>query len=304
MNATLISIVMPTYNRAKLIADTIGSILLQTYSNWELIIVDDGSDDGTDKVVKSLKDPRIFYHRLPHGHGMIDRLRNYGIRQSNGEFIVLADSDDLWNVNRLAIQFDLMKKYSQASYSFTHAYEFDNKNTWSVDTVFIKRNSDMDNVYVGRLFLLMLEGNYTAYPTVMFKREVINVIGYMDESLKSCHGYEYFLRLAANFEGIAINEKLMRIRKHSESTSHNRPIASFEGTFDILEIYYNNGSLPRKLYDKLTSELHYRMGMHYLQTKNLAKAYDKFSDYLKKEPYRLNGWYRCAQTLSKQIFYN
>ena len=107
----LVSVIIPTYNRAHLIGETLDSVLAQTYQNWECIIVDDGSSDDTDKVVSEYvkKDNRFkYYHRpeehLPGGNGA----RNYGFKMSQGDYIQWFDSDDLMHEEKIEIQVKLL----------------------------------------------------------------------------------------------------------------------------------------------------------------------------------------------------
>ncbi|EPR74699.1 glycosyl transferase [Winogradskyella psychrotolerans RS-3] len=106
-NSPLISIIIPTYNRRSLIGETLDSILAQIYQNWECIVVDDGSTDGTEELVKAYcdKDHRFQYHQrpsthLPGGNGS----RNYGFEISNGEYINWFDSDDIMCDDKLQLQ--------------------------------------------------------------------------------------------------------------------------------------------------------------------------------------------------------
>jgi glycosyltransferase involved in cell wall biosynthesis len=103
----LVSIIIPTYNRAHLIGETLDSVLAQTYTNWECIIVDDGSSDNTDEVVSEYvkKDPRFKYYQrpdehLPGGNGA----RNFGFKMSKGEYVNWLDSDDLLMPNKIELQ--------------------------------------------------------------------------------------------------------------------------------------------------------------------------------------------------------
>ncbi len=111
--APLVSIIIPTYNRAHLIGETLDSVLAQTYQNWECIIVDDGSSDNTDEVVGAYvaKDSRFkYYHRpdehLPGGNGA----RNYGFKMSKGEYVNWLDSDDLFSENKIEEQVEIALK--------------------------------------------------------------------------------------------------------------------------------------------------------------------------------------------------
>ena|SRR3990167_7992475 len=94
------SFVMPTYNRSYWIAHAINSVMEQTVRDWELIIVDDGSTDNTERVVKSYESPRIHYFKIPHT-GHISAVRNYGNKRAVGEWIVVQDSDDMSMPDRL-----------------------------------------------------------------------------------------------------------------------------------------------------------------------------------------------------------
>lgn len=104
----MISVVMPTYNRGKLIENSIRSILNQTYTNIELIIVDDGSDDNTEDVIKCINDDRIRIIRGKHQGAC--HARNVGIKAAKGNYVAFQDSDDVWVANKLEIQMSAMEK--------------------------------------------------------------------------------------------------------------------------------------------------------------------------------------------------
>src|SRR4026209_101684 len=109
-NEPKVSIILPTYNRAGLIMETIRSILEQTYANWELIIIDDGSDDDTEKLVTQIKDERIQFHKAGR-IGIVGKIKNIGIEKSNGELIAFIDSDDLWAETKLEKQIAALQQY-------------------------------------------------------------------------------------------------------------------------------------------------------------------------------------------------
>jgi len=98
-----VSVVLPTFNRAHVIQRAIGSVLSQTYDNLELIVIDDGSSDGTGEVVQSLSDPRIKYIKLDRNRGQ-SHARNVGIREARGNFVAFQDSDDVWIPDKLSKQ--------------------------------------------------------------------------------------------------------------------------------------------------------------------------------------------------------
>lgn len=120
----LVSIIMPTYNCGRFIAESINSVLAQTYANWELLIVDDCSTDNTAKVVATFKDPRIHYQCDEHNSGAAVT-RNTALRLAKGKYIAFLDSDDLWEPTKLEKQVAFMKKNNYA-FSYTNYLEIDN----------------------------------------------------------------------------------------------------------------------------------------------------------------------------------
>ena len=106
----LVSVIMPSYNTASYISDSIKSVLAQTYSNWELIIVDDCSTDNTDAIVAEfLSDKRIRYYKNPYNSGAAQS-RNRALREAKGRYIAFLDSDDLWLPEKLEKQIRFMQK--------------------------------------------------------------------------------------------------------------------------------------------------------------------------------------------------
>ena len=119
----LVSIIMPSYNTAQYIAETIQSVINQTYQNWELIIVDDCSSDDTDIVVGKIKDPRIKYIKNQRNSGAAVS-RNRALRMANGRWVAFLDSDDLWKPEKLEKQIGFMTK-KKCYFSYTDYEEID-----------------------------------------------------------------------------------------------------------------------------------------------------------------------------------
>lgn len=119
----LVSIIMPSYNTAKFIGDSIESVLSQTYANWELIIVDDCSTDETDEVVSRFDDNRIRYLKNEKNSGAAIS-RNRALREAKGRWIAFLDSDDLWFPEKLEMQVEFMKKNGY-HFSYTNYIEID-----------------------------------------------------------------------------------------------------------------------------------------------------------------------------------
>ena len=108
-----VSIIIPTYNRADVLSLSVQSVLQQTYADFELLIVDDGSSDNTDIVVESWHDDRIRYLKLPENKG-VAAARNEGIRQAKYDYIAFQDSDDCWMPDKLEKQMDFFMQNPEA----------------------------------------------------------------------------------------------------------------------------------------------------------------------------------------------
>jgi teichuronic acid biosynthesis glycosyltransferase TuaG len=140
----LISIITPTYNCAQFIGETIKSVINQTYTNWEMIIVDDASNDNTEEVVKSIKDERIKYIRLKENSGAATA-RNIAMENASGKFMAFLDSDDIWIKDKLEKQVKFM---IDNNYNFTcTAYEKMNEKGDSLNKVFKpKKKADYNRI--------------------------------------------------------------------------------------------------------------------------------------------------------------
>ena len=100
ISTPLVTVVIPTYNHARYLGRALQSVIDQTYTNWEVVVIDNHSMDDTDEVITSYADPRINYLKI-HNHGVIATSRNAGIRAAKGEWIAFLDSDDIWYPNKL-----------------------------------------------------------------------------------------------------------------------------------------------------------------------------------------------------------
>lgn len=115
----LVSVIMPSYNAEKYIDEAIRSVIAQTYTNWELFVIDDGSTDGTARIAQSYaeKDSRVIFRQNSHNMGTANT-RNIGIRLANGEWIATLDSDDIWHPEKLEIQ---LKKAQETGALFLYS---------------------------------------------------------------------------------------------------------------------------------------------------------------------------------------
>lgn len=197
----LVSIIIPTYNRADLIGETLNSVLFQTYNSWECIIVDDRSSDNTKEIAEGYvkKDPRFkFYVRPSEMEKGASICRNYGLRQAKGQYIQFLDSDDLLNETKLQIQIEALMDAPPFSLATSKFGSFSNSSNLRVK---IKYRSYRN--FKNSIDLLYTFGKYNEYfpPHVyLVPIEVIKKAGYWDETIKNNPNDdgEYFTRVIIN----------------------------------------------------------------------------------------------------------
>ena len=193
-----ISVIVPTYNRAYRLEKTLCSVLMQTYQDFELIVVDDGSIDDTSKMMQAF--PSIKYLILKENYG-VSIARNIGIACAKGKYICFLDSDDLWNENKLQIQFYWMEGNTDCQVCYTD--EIWIRNGVRVNQMNIHRK------YSGDIYLHCLPLCIVSPSTAMLRIGLFDEVGNFDESLPACEDYDLWLRISMKYEFKLINEPLI-----------------------------------------------------------------------------------------------
>ena len=213
----MISIITPAYNAEKYIAQTIDSVLSQTYPNWELIIVDDGSTDNTASVVKPyLKDIRVKY--FYQNNGKQGKARNLAIKNSKGIYLAFLDADDLWAPEKLELQMHIMQK-NNFDVVFSQGWFFnDNINTDHKDF-----NAPIGLQDIDIFFSSMLVQNLVPILSVLVKKKCVVDVGGFNENpkIQNAEDYQLWLRLAdKKYIFYCMQERLFFYRVHpNQSTS-------------------------------------------------------------------------------------
>lgn len=270
----LVSVIIPTYNRAQLLVETLESVKGQTYQNWECIVVDDGSTDGTEAVVQKfiLSDNRFQYHhrpksRLPGGNAA----RNYGLEISKGEFINWLDSDDLFAPSKLEEQVAAIEKKSVAVHIcqgqiFSSAEN--GEKVWDVlwPEKFPEENANM----LRAMFISDLR-----WPTgaALWRREAATNVTW-DENLKGAQEWSFHLFQSLSLENAQfgfLEKVLIYIRKTEISITQNpeqvsRFEAYLEARIKVLEFIKRENIEDWQIYFKST----YRFSLRYVKVLVLA----------------------------------
>jgi teichuronic acid biosynthesis glycosyltransferase TuaG len=218
MKIPSISIIMPAYNAKKYIAESIQSVINQTFKNWELIIVDDGSTDQTSSIIKEQieLDKRIFYYYQENGKQ--GRARNYGISKSKGKYIAFLDADDIWFANKLDHQLIIIQN-KNVELVFSDAITFNNSNEIDISNT-LKSFKGFCSVENG--IDLFLKKNQIPILTVLVTKNALEKVAFFTEEKDVQNVEDYHLWLKLLFNGVSFfgaEEALAGYREHEASVT-------------------------------------------------------------------------------------
>ncbi len=234
--ADLVSIIMPSYNTAPYIKETIQSVLDQTYTNWELIIVDDCSTDNTEEVLATINDSRIRYFKNEKNSGAAVS-RNKALRAAKGQWIAFLDSDDLWMSEKLEKQINFMKKNGY-SFSYTNYEEIDvDGNKTGIKITGPKRITKTG----------MFNYCWPGCLTVMFDADKIGLI--QIEDIKKNNDYAMWLKVCQKADCYLLDEYLAQYRKGRAGSVSTHSIKTMIGWHYKLYYEAENMGITRSLFN-------------------------------------------------------
>lgn len=264
-----VSVIVTTYKRAHLVTETIGTILSQTFKDFELIIVDNYSKDNTDDVIKSYADERVRYFKH-RNNGIIAVNRNYGISKSQGEYIAFCDDDDLWFPEKLQKQVQELEKDSQIGLVCNNEIAFDYRGDHGVLIKTRLKDRDLS-------FESLVETNYVSSSTVMVRKAVLDDVGMLDESPQFVAGedYELWLRIARRYKVKYIDLPLGKYRTHP-GAHRKGPIAALELDKQIYKKLLDTGVLSPELYQRRINKLNRQVLLSKFLTRTGTTKYAVF----------------------------
>ncbi|WP_016991391.1 glycosyltransferase family 2 protein [Flavobacterium sp. ACAM 123] len=227
MNLPLVSIIIPTYNRGLIISDTLNSVLAQTYTNWECIVVDDGSTDNTDVILAGFieKDSRIQYcHRPDDRLKSASTCRNIGFEISKGSYIQYLDSDDLISENKLQEQVAILNSTSDYSIATCRWGRF---STIDGEIKMIENLESYQSFDSAEIFLTALANSMGYFPPhcYLIKRKLIEKSAGWNEYMSLNDDTEFLIRLFVNTENIYFSAEAIGYYRYGNNTnlsSHNQ----------------------------------------------------------------------------------
>jgi len=282
----MVSVIIPTYNRADLLSEAIESVLGQTHKDTEIIVIDDGSTDNTREKLKPYQG-RIKYKYIENGGPAL--ARNMGMRMAKGQYIAFLDSDDLYYPYKIEIQADFLDKHPEVAMVCSEFSAFNDNEFW--DEFHLKRYHSvayMDNeatyediysesmsiadaglnlkewehrkIYVGDIFDRYYNEPILSTNTVMFRRKILESIGFQHEPYWLFEDYEFVLRIAKSNRVAFIDAPTYKLRYHSDQISTTRkklngPEILFNKHVNLLKIAKKHGLHDRDYYAQNKTEV-------------------------------------------------
>lgn len=213
-----ISIIIPTYNSSQTIGETLSSVFNQTFENFEIILINDGSTDDLNLVLQNFKDRRLKVFNYPNGGLAI--ARNRGIKKAEGEYLAFLDADDLWHKNKLQTHLDALEFSKKSNPKVAVAYSW----SYFLDSETQQCFEDDAVAYQGDVLSELLQSNFiTSGSNILVSREAVLSTGFFDQRYKGPSDWDYWLRLAQQWEYILIPERQVFYRQTRTSMSSQVP---------------------------------------------------------------------------------
>ncbi|MBI4436486.1 MAG: glycosyltransferase [Candidatus Omnitrophica bacterium] len=254
-----VSVILPTYNRAHLLSRAIQSVLDQTYQDWELIVVDDGSTDGTADLVAKFGRAVRYFFQTNRG---VAAARNRGIGEARGTYVGFLDDDDSWLPEKLERQVAFLERRPTLGFLYAIAQVVDDEGHFL--------GNKPDKVHPETLEEL-LQMNFIPTLTVVARLECIKAVGGFDESLKGPDDYDLWMRLAARYDFCGLRETLATYRLSNQSLSSN-----------LIHMFGEQ----IKIFQKLLRDPMFKYYTPLLKTRLAVRHYLLAKEYYRKRLYR------------------
>jgi len=288
-----LSIVIPTYNSAKYLSETIDSAIAQDFLDFEVLVVDDCSTDNTKEIVLSYVDNRIKYLSLITNHGGPSRARNIGIKSAVGEFVALCDSDDICAPGRFQDAVDFLNMEKSIGMVFTDELKFNEETGANIGNFLqgydrfklLPKLEIAENFFVIKsndAFSCLFFENFILPSGVVLRKEAVEHIGYFDESLTNGDDKDMWFRMTRNYPIGFINKIGCRYRVRVNSISR-RGYSLAENRIKVLQHQLDLGLsvFLRKRCLKMIAINYYGIGHHFQSLGEMSSAREYYLRSLK-----------------------
>ncbi|HEX9029118.1 MAG TPA: glycosyltransferase, partial [Anaerolineales bacterium] len=270
-----VTVLLPTYNRADLLATAIQSVLAQTYPDFELIVIDDGSTDRTAELVHSFREPRLRY--VYQENRGISAALNRGVHLARGEYIARVDSDDRWLPDLLEREIAVLDCQPEVGLVYSKAQAMDPGGAP------LPQILGAPEKYPGQTLKSILYGDFVCTITAIIRRRCLDQAGLFDEALKGNEDWDMWVRLAAICRFAYLDQVLANFRQHTGRTTGGKSphfVNIAEGRFYLLDKAFSRPDLPndvRKIRPLAYRNAHMDVALRWLSVGNWRLTMKHFS---------------------------
>lgn len=265
MNAPRVTIVMPCYNSAKYVAQTIESVLSQTYTNYLFIAGNDGSTDNTVDILQRYANHITLINHPDHGNHGQAATYNHCLRFTDSEYIAFIDNDDLWHPEKLQKQVDILDQHPEAGLVYT------NGNVIDCDGKILYPFLGSSHRETNEVGAILLDCYIRTPSTVMVRSSVLRTAGEFKEGIIPDHDMWVRMKELADF--FYIDEKLFSYRVHNDQASQTSTEKMWREGFGTLSRAISRYPYPGHIRRKRLAVIHYRLGEFYARRNKMAAVY-------------------------------
>jgi glycosyltransferase involved in cell wall biosynthesis len=274
-NLPFISVIIPTYNRVELLRETVESVRNQTFQDFEIIVVNDGSSDGTSDWLGAQPDLQV----IEQENRGIAASRNAGAATARGRWLAFLDHDDLWAREKLAVQAEFVKDNPDVALVAVRHVRLGKGHRPVSDPRWVK----------GDLFLREYAESFIHTSSVMIRSDVFAEIRGFPTRYRFADEFDVWLTIAKAHPVAYFDGPLVFIRFYESNTSHNR-IGVRTDTYDILQRHYDPDRVPRPMYLRVMSDHDISFGRAHLRAGDLREAVSWFRKSVERTPFRPRSW--------------
>lgn len=255
--AGLVSVIIPTYNRADLIREALDSVFAQTYRNFEIVVIDDGSTDNTAEILRPLEEQGLLRYIYQKNAGEA-AARNKGLFEAKGQYIAFLDSDDIFEPEKLEIQTAYLQKYPEIGLVHSGYIKFDNAGT--------NLGYRDTSWFSGSIYpqMLLYWTTLMAVDAVLIPKSVFEDVGLFNESLRTGPDLDMWRRIARRYPFGFINKSLARIRVHSGNISGDKMSAAEGFTKYLNKAFEDDPALSARFKQRAFSKMYSSMAYNLL----------------------------------------
>ncbi|GAA5218534.1 glycosyltransferase family 2 protein [Corallincola platygyrae] len=252
--SVLVSVIIPAYNRDSYIAHTVDSVLNQTLTDLELIVVDDGSSDDTRAILDAYQDERLTVLEHP---GRVNKGQaaaiNVGLRHASGEYLAILDSDDYWAPEKLETLVGYLQQHQDIGLVYSNGFAVDpeNKPIYPIYREGHQELNEPSRVLIDCYFLLP--------NNAVLRRDIMTQVGEFDESLRAAQDHDMAIRVAEVTKMAYLDLPLFFYRRHPDSISSKRKHIRWQNGFYILDKAVKRFGYPNGVIRQRKAVLHYRL---------------------------------------------